>query len=109
MNGIRIAYQTTLPAALKIEPRFDQSIFVRAALNGVLREGTIAAALTALMILLFLLLPTHNNAIGTLPSTHNNSRCIPMARLHKSNAPWRHISLRRSVASTKPPMLAQFS
>lgn len=46
--------QTTLPAALKIEPRFDQSIFVRAALNGVLREGTIAAALTALMILLFL-------------------------------------------------------
>ena len=45
---------TTLPASLKVQPRFDQSIFVRAALDGVLREGTIAAALTALMILLFL-------------------------------------------------------
>jgi multidrug efflux pump subunit AcrB len=32
----------------------DQSLFVRAAINGVLREGVIAAALTALMILLFL-------------------------------------------------------
>src|SRR5579862_5869218 len=32
----------------------DQSLFVRAAVNGVLREGIIAAALTALMILLFL-------------------------------------------------------
>ncbi|HEY9155221.1 MAG TPA: efflux RND transporter permease subunit, partial [Opitutaceae bacterium] len=45
---------TTLPSSLKVEPRFDQSIFVRAALNGVLREGLIAAALTGLMILLFL-------------------------------------------------------
>ena len=33
---------------------FDQSIFVRASINGVLREGVIAACLTALMILLFL-------------------------------------------------------
>ena len=33
---------------------FDQSIFVRAALNGVVREAAIAASLTALMILLFL-------------------------------------------------------
>jgi multidrug efflux pump subunit AcrB len=32
----------------------DQSLFVKAAVNGVLREGTIAAALTAMMILLFL-------------------------------------------------------
>ncbi len=32
----------------------DQSLFVRAAISGVLREGVIAAALTALMILLFL-------------------------------------------------------
>ncbi len=46
--------KSQLPAALSVEPMFDQSIFVRAALNGVLVEGTIAAMLTALMILLFL-------------------------------------------------------
>ena len=33
---------------------FDQSLFVRAAINGVVREGVIAAVLTGLMILLFL-------------------------------------------------------
>ena len=43
-----------LPPALKLVQLFDQSIFVRAAVNGVLREGVIAACLTALMILLFL-------------------------------------------------------
>jgi multidrug efflux pump subunit AcrB len=43
-----------MPAALKAEFLFDQSVFVRAAINGVLREGAIAAGLTALMILLFL-------------------------------------------------------
>jgi multidrug efflux pump subunit AcrB len=37
-----------------VEPLFDQSIFVRAAITGVLREGAIAGCLTALMILLFL-------------------------------------------------------
>ena len=46
--------QTTLPADLEVTPLFDQSVFVRAALNGVLREALIAAALTGLMILLFL-------------------------------------------------------
>lgn len=44
----------TLPKSLKIQPLADQSIFVRAAISGVVREGAIAAALTALMILLFL-------------------------------------------------------
>jgi len=44
----------TLPPALKIEPIADQSLFVRAAVNGVIREAIIAACLTALMILLFL-------------------------------------------------------
>jgi multidrug efflux pump subunit AcrB len=44
----------TLPAQLKIKPLFDQSIFVRAAIFGVLEEAAIAATLTALMILLFL-------------------------------------------------------
>src|SRR6266849_1337910 len=44
----------TLPPALKIQPLADQSIFVRAAVSGVIREGVIAACLTAAMILLFL-------------------------------------------------------
>jgi multidrug efflux pump subunit AcrB len=44
----------SLPPALKIEPLFDQSVFVRASVNGVIREAVIAACLTALMILLFL-------------------------------------------------------
>ena len=43
-----------LPPQLVITPLFDQSIFVRAAVQGVVREGLIAACLTALMILLFL-------------------------------------------------------
>jgi multidrug efflux pump subunit AcrB len=46
--------QSTLPKELEVTQLFDQSIFVRAAINGVLREGVIAACLTALMILLFL-------------------------------------------------------
>ena len=46
--------QATLPPELKLEFLFDQSVFVRAAVEGVLKEGAIAAALTALMILLFL-------------------------------------------------------
>jgi CzcA family heavy metal efflux pump len=43
-----------LPPALKVTALFDQSLFVRASIQGVLREGLIAAALTAVMILLFL-------------------------------------------------------
>jgi multidrug efflux pump subunit AcrB len=44
----------SLPPELKITALFDQSLFVRAAINGVLREALIAAALTATMILIFL-------------------------------------------------------
>jgi multidrug efflux pump subunit AcrB len=44
----------TLPPELKIEPIADQSLFVRAAINGVVREAIIAACLTAIMILLFI-------------------------------------------------------
>ena len=44
----------TLPPALQIKPLADQSIFVRASINGVVREAIIAACLTGLMILLFL-------------------------------------------------------
>ncbi len=43
-----------LPPELEAKEFSDQSIFVRAAINGVTHEGLIAAALTALMILLFL-------------------------------------------------------
>src|SRR5580693_7720023 len=46
--------KATLPSQLNIRPLFDQSLFVRASLQGVLREGAIAAALTSLMILVFL-------------------------------------------------------
>ena len=46
--------QQSLPPELKITALFDQSLFVRASIYGVLREGLIAAALTAVMILVFL-------------------------------------------------------
>jgi multidrug efflux pump subunit AcrB len=46
--------QAQLPPELKMELLFDQSVFVKAAVDGVLREGAIAAGLTALMILVFL-------------------------------------------------------
>jgi multidrug efflux pump subunit AcrB len=45
---------STVSADLHVSEFADQSLFVRAAISGVLREGIIAAALTALMILLFL-------------------------------------------------------
>ncbi len=44
----------TVSAHVDVSEFADQSLFVRAAISGVLREGIIAAALTALMILLFL-------------------------------------------------------
>jgi CzcA family heavy metal efflux pump len=43
-----------LPPELNIKALFDQSLFVRASIQGVIREGLIAACLTAAMILLFL-------------------------------------------------------
>jgi CzcA family heavy metal efflux pump len=46
--------QAAAPPGLKIELLADQSLFVEAALNGVVKEGLIAAALTAIFILLFL-------------------------------------------------------
>ena len=56
VNGIkqllpRVAQ--TLPPELKIQPLADQSVFVQSAVSGVIREGLIAACLTAVMILLF--------------------------------------------------------
>ena len=44
----------SLPRDLNIKALFDQSLFVRASIQGVLREGLTAACLTAIMILVFL-------------------------------------------------------
>ena len=43
-----------MPAGLGVKPLADQSVFVRASIEGVVREAMIAAVLTALMILIFL-------------------------------------------------------
>jgi multidrug efflux pump subunit AcrB len=57
VQRIRDILPTTLsrlPKALKVALLFDQSVFVRAAVQGVVKEASIAAGLTALMLLLFL-------------------------------------------------------
>jgi multidrug efflux pump subunit AcrB len=57
VNGVKHALQdirAAAPAGLKINELFDQSVFVTNSVDGVLREGAIAAGLTALMILVFL-------------------------------------------------------
>ncbi len=61
-----------LPDKLNIDPIGDQSVFVRSAIGGVAREGVIAAALTSLMILLFL---------GSWRSTIIIATSIPLAIL----------------------------
>ena len=64
--------KTTVPAALQITPLADQSIFVRGAISGVVRETLIAACLTAFMILTFL---------GSWRSTVIIATSIPLAIL----------------------------
>ncbi|WFU26868.1 efflux RND transporter permease subunit [Bradyrhizobium sp. CB1717] len=57
VNGVKHALKSiraSAPAGLKISELFDQSVFVTHSVDGVLREGAIAAGLTALMILVFL-------------------------------------------------------
>ena len=56
VNGVRDAVQHLLdvPAALKTDVVFDQSVFVKIAVKNVINEGSIGLCLTALMILLFL-------------------------------------------------------
>ncbi|MCW5557479.1 MAG: efflux RND transporter permease subunit [Verrucomicrobiae bacterium] len=61
-----------LPPALEVREFADQSLFVRAAVNDVIREGVIAAALTAVMILLF---------IGSWRSTVIIALSIPLSVL----------------------------
>ena len=64
--------EATLPSALKINLIADQSVFVKASVQGVVREAAIAACLTALMILLFL---------GSLRSTLIVAVSIPLSIL----------------------------
>src|SRR6202162_2885080 len=54
IRGLLPQVAATLPEALRITPIGDQSVFVRASINGVVREAIIAACLTAIMILIFL-------------------------------------------------------
>jgi multidrug efflux pump subunit AcrB len=57
VSGIKkmlLLIKPSLPDELEVKPIADQSVFVRASIQGVIREGVIAAALTSLMILLFL-------------------------------------------------------
>src|ERR1700761_4906650 len=75
VNGVKNllpVLKTQLPEALKIDVLSDQSLFVKAAINGVVREGAIAAGLTSLMILFFL---------GSWRSTVIIATSIPLAVL----------------------------
>jgi multidrug efflux pump subunit AcrB len=54
VKGLLPTIAASLPPALKMEPLSDQSIFVKASITGVIREGLIAACLTGFMILVFL-------------------------------------------------------
>jgi multidrug efflux pump subunit AcrB len=64
--------EAVLPPEMTITPLADQSLFVRSAISGVVREGIIAGALTGLMILLF---------IGSWRSTVIIAVSIPLAIL----------------------------
>ncbi len=75
INGVKEKVQemkATLPDNLRIELLGDQSLFINAAIGGVVREGLIAAALTSLMILLFL---------GSMRSTLIIATSIPLSVL----------------------------
>ena len=69
----------TLPSTLKIAQIADQSFFVKGAIGGVVREGVIAAALTSLMILLFL---------GSFRSTLIIATSIPLSVLGSIATLW---------------------
>ena len=68
-----------MPPELKVNVLTDQSLFVKAAINGVVREGLVAAALTSLMILFFL---------GSWRSTVIIATSIPLAVLSALMGLW---------------------
>ena len=81
INGVRAAIEDikkVLPQGVDIKPLFDQSVFVKAALNSVALSACMAAALTALVIILFLgnmrlsliilaAIPVHHHGVVHLP------------------------------------------
>jgi multidrug efflux pump subunit AcrB len=71
--------QAQVPPEIKVEFLFDQSVFVRSAVEGVLTEGAVAAGLTALMILLF---------IGSWRSTLIVATSIPLSILTSITVLW---------------------
>ncbi len=77
--GLLPKIEQQLPSSLKITPINDQSLFVKAAISGVMREGVLAASLTSLMILLFL---------GSWRSTVIIAISIPLAVLSALMALW---------------------
>jgi multidrug efflux pump subunit AcrB len=72
VKGLLPALKKTLPDNLNLQLLTDQSVFVTAAIDGVVREGVIAACLTAIMILVFL---------GDFRSTMIIAISIPLAIL----------------------------
>jgi CzcA family heavy metal efflux pump len=54
IKGMLPLIQSSLPQNLQVHQLADQSLFVRASINGVVREAVIAACLTGIMILIFL-------------------------------------------------------
>jgi multidrug efflux pump subunit AcrB len=72
VKGLLPGLKKTLPDNLNLQLLTDQSIFVTAAIDGVVREGVIAACLTAMMILIFL---------GDFRSTMIIAISIPLAIL----------------------------
>src|SRR5207248_2181041 len=101
----------TVSSAVRVKEFSDQSVFVRAAISGVVREGVIAGALTALMILLFLrsralplravrggsrlcrnrflcLIPNPGSDIGNVVRTPQSS-AFRRKRRRRTDSPWR--------------------
>ncbi|HWD19095.1 MAG TPA: efflux RND transporter permease subunit [Verrucomicrobiae bacterium] len=75
VKGIKAALPpllTQIPPEMQVREFADQSLFVRAAIRDVLKEGLVAAALTAVMILLF---------IGSWRSTFIIALSIPLSVL----------------------------
>jgi multidrug efflux pump subunit AcrB len=72
IKGILPRIAATVPPQLRIDPLADQSIFVKGAISGVVREALLAACLTAFMILIFL---------GNWRSTLIIATSIPLAIL----------------------------
>lgn len=75
VNGVKKLLPTiakTIPESVKMQVLFDQSVFVKASIRDVIFSGTLAALLTALMILIFL---------GSVRSTFIIAISIPLSVL----------------------------